>query len=103
MNKYVYLVRCRTQFVKVGYSEKMKIQQQINRYKTYYPSFRMLAYSHNQPKRFEHYLKWKLDDHKIAGELFDDFVFTDVVKLCEHECNLIYDREINPPKNVFLL
>lgn len=108
MSRYVYLVRFRplltgTGHLKVGYSEKLKIGQQLSRYRTYYPKFNMLAYSHNNPKQFEHYLKWKLQDYNIGNELFYEDCINTAIELCERECELIANHEVKIPNNEFLL
>lgn len=102
MKRYVYLVRYKP-ILKVGYSEKMSIANQISRYRTYYPAFRLTAYSHNKPKQFEHYLKWKLGAFNINNELFDETCFDEAVKICERECELISDHNVVTPNNDFLL
>ena len=108
MNRYVYLVRFKPLLhgnghVKVGYSEKLKLASQIGRYRTYYPQFNFMAFSHKTPKQFEHYLKWKLQEHNINNELFTEDCFDTAVNLCKRECKLILDHEVKIPNNDFLL
>lgn len=102
MNRYVYLVRFNP-LIKLGYSEKLTLSQQISRYRTYYPEFRLLAYNHNKPKQFESYLKWKLSAYNVTNELFDESCFDEAVELCERECKLITDHNVVMPNNDFLL
>ena len=110
MNRYVYLVRFHPlmydishSHFKVGYSEKLTLGKQLSRYKTYYPQFEMLAYNHMTPKKFEHYLKWKLQEHNIRSELFHEDGFDTAVDLCERECKLIEQHYVKTPNNDFLL
>jgi len=100
--RYVYLVRC-SNLLKIGYSQKLTPRQQISRYKTYYPSFKISAFGHSDPKKFESYLKWKLGEHLIGGELFHNHAFDEAVKICESNCDLLFEQEIKPFEDVFLL